>query len=207
MKMDIYTIINESKDSKLFELDEVENLYALTNDSILFNIIATDEKNKNKDEEQSFIAKFAEIILKNKDDFWNAKNNDKLSDFINNLSKEIKKKIKHSKKIKKELFEKMNKVAENYGSNIKSSENPNSVVFKLFLSDYNSKYAFTWKAFKETKKIYEKSHILEGEDIYILKSLLEKDPKIDKVVDSTIFSKQNRPLSKEIIDKIKEKIG
>ena len=108
---------------------------------------------------------------------------------------------------KKELFEKMNKVAENYGSNIKSSENPNSVVFKLFLSDYNSKYAFTWKAFKETKKIYEKSHVLEGEDIYILKSLLEKDPKIDKVVDSTIFSKQNRPLSKEIIDKIKEKIG
>lgn len=207
MKMDIYTIINESKDSKLFELDEVENLYALTNDSILFNIVATDEKNKNKDEEQSFIAKFAEIILKNKDDFWNAKNNDKLSDFINNLSKEIKKKIKHSKKIKKELFEKMNKVAENYGSNIKSSENPNSVVFKLFLSDYNSKYAFTWKAFKETKKIYEKSHVLEGEDIYILKSLLEKDPKIDKVVDSTIFSKQNRPLSKEIIDKIKEKIG
>ena len=207
MKMDIYTIINESKDSKLFELDEVENLYALTNDSILFNIIATDEKNKNKDEEQSFIAKFAEIILKNKDDFWDAKNNDKLSDFINNLSKEIKKKIKHSKKIKKELFEKMNKVAENYGSNIKSSENPNSVVFKLFLSDYNSKYAFTWKAFKETKKIYEKSHVLEGEDIYILKSLLEKDPKIDKVVDSTIFSKQNRPLSKEIIDKIKEKIG
>ena len=207
MKMDIYTIINESKDSKLFELDEVENLYALTNDSILFNIIATDEKNKNKDEEQSFIAKFAEIILKNKDDFWNAKNNDKLSDFINNLSKEIKKKIKHSKKIKKELFERMNKVAENYGSNIKSSENPNSVVFKLFLSDYNSKYAFTWKAFKETKKIYEKSHVLEGEDIYILKSLLEKDPKIDKVVDSTIFSKQNRPLSKEIIDKIKEKIG
>ena len=145
--------------------------------------------------------------LKNKDDFWNAKNNDKLSDFINNLSKEIKKKIKHSKKIKKELFEKMNKVAENYGSNIKSSENPNSVVFKLFLSDYNSKYAFTWKAFKETKKIYEKSHVLEGEDIYILKALLEKDPKIDKVVDSTIFSKQNRPLSKEIIDKIKEKIG
>lgn len=207
MKMDIYTIINESKDSKLFELDEVENLYALTNDSILFNIVVTDEKNKNKDEEQSFIAKFAEIILKNKDDFWNAKNNDKLSDFINNLSKEIKKKIKHSKKIKKELFEKMNKVAENYGSNIKSSENPNSVVFKLFLSDYNSKYAFTWKAFKETKKIYEKSHVLEGEDIYILKSLLEKDPKIDKVVDSTIFSKQNRPLSKEIIDKIKEKIG
>ena len=207
MNMDIYTIINESKDSKLFELDGVENLYALTNDSILFNIIATDEKNKNKDEEQSFIAKFAEIILKNKDDFWNAKNNDKLSDFINNLSKEIKKKIKHSKKIKKELFEKMNKVAENYGSNIKSSENPNSVVFKLFLSDYNSKYAFTWKAFKETKKIYEKSHVLEGEDIYILKSLLEKDPKIDKVVDSTIFSKQNRPLSKEIIDKIKEKIG
>ena len=207
MKMDIYTIINESKDSKLFELDEVENLYAVTNDSILFNIVATDEKNKNKDEEQSFIAKFAEIILKNKDDFWNAKNNDKLSDFINNLSKEIKKKIKHSKKIKKELFEKMNKVAENYGSNIKSSENPNSVVFKLFLSDYNSKYAFTWKAFKETKKIYEKSHVLEGEDIYILKSLLEKDPKIDKVVDSTIFSKQNRPLSKEIIDKIKEKIG
>ena len=207
MKMDIYTIINESKDSKLFELDEVENLYALTNDSILFNIVATDEINKNKDEEQSFIAKFAEIILKNKDDFWNAKNNDKLSDFINNLSKEIKKKIKHSKKIKKELFEKMNKVAENYGSNIKSSENPNSVVFKLFLSDYNSKYAFTWKAFKETKKIYEKSHVLEGEDIYILKSLLEKDPKIDKVVDSTIFSKQNRPLSKEIIDKIKEKIG
>lgn len=205
MKMDIYTIINESKDSKLFELDEVENLYALTNDSILFNIVATDEKNKNK--EQSSIAKFAEIILKNKDDFWNAKNNDKLSDFINNLSKEIKKKIKHSKKIKKELFEKMNKVAENYGSNIKSSENPNSVVFKLFLSDYNSKYAFTWKAFKETKKIYEKSHVLEGEDIYILKALLEKDPKIDKVVDSTIFSKQNRPLSKEIIDKIKEKIG
>lgn len=205
MKMDIYTIINESKDSKLFEPNEIENLYALTNDSILFNIVAMDEKNKN--EEQSSIAKFAEIVLKNKDDFWSAKNNDTLTDFSNNLTKEIKKKIKHSKKVKKELFEKMNKTAESYGNNIKSSENPNSVVFKLFLSDYNSKYAFTWKAFKETKKTYEKSHVLEGEDIYILKALLEKDPKIDKVVDSTIFSKQNRPLSKEIIDKIKEKIG
>lgn len=207
MKMDIYTIINESKDSKLFEPNEIENLYALTNDSILLNIVAVDDKNRKKNEEQSPIAKFAEIILKNKDDFWRAKNDDTLVDFTKNIAKEIKKKIKHSKKIKKELFRKMNKIAESYGSNIKSSENPNSVVFKLFLSDYNSKYAFTWKAFKETKKNYEKSHILEGEDIYILKALLEKDPKIDKVVDSTIFSKQNRPLSKEIIDKIKEKIG
>ncbi len=157
----------------------------------------------------------------------------KLDDFNKELNNEIKKKIKKDRKeTKKELFDKMNEVAKDYqSSELKSTEeNPNSVIFKLFLNEWNTKYAFTWKSFKELKKNYEKTHILEGEDLFILKALLEKDPNIakkaavdsrkadfakgkigkdisGKVIDSTVFSKGNNTLTKETIEKIKEKIA
>ena len=86
------------------------------------------------------------------------------------------------------------------------------------------------KSKKEWRKNYEKTHILEGEDLFILKALLEKDPNIakkaavdsrkadfakgkigkdisGKVIDSTVFSKGNNTLTKETIEKIKEKIA
>ena len=96
---------------------------------------------------------------------------------------------------------------DNDGKITMADSSPNSVFFKLFLTEYNTKYAFTWKAFKEAKRLYEKSHPVDGEDIYVLKSLLEKDPRIEKIVDSTVFCKSARTLTSSTIDKIKEKIG
>lgn len=210
MKFDIYTVINEAKDSKTLDLDELTKLFSLANEQVLFNIVAKEDAEKKDDEEKSKIYDFAELVLKNRDNFWTAKRADNLEDFLSEFNKDIKEKIKKDrKKTKRELFDQMNNIAQNMsqtGSDT-SETSANAVVFKLFLNEYNTKYAFTWKSFKETKRNYEKGHILEGEDIYVLKALLEKDPKIQKVVDSTVFCKSSHSLSDAVIDKIKEKIG
>lgn len=229
MKMDVYRVINEAKDSKIIDKNEMEKIYSLANDAILMRIAAAEDSK----EEDTDVGKLAEIIIKNRDDYHFAKKDDELDDFNKELNNEIKKKIKKDRKeTKKELFDKMNEVAKDYqSSELKSTEeNPNSVIFKLFLNEWNTKYAFTWKSFKELKKNYEKTHILEGEDLFILKALLEKDPNIakkaavdsrkadfakgkigkdvsGKVIDSTVFSKGNNTLTKETIEKIKEKIA
>ena len=206
--MDIYRIIQESKeDKKLFSDSEINKLYSFANNNILLNIIAKDEV-KNKDEKTD-IAKMASIILKNKNDFWEYKYNDEENEFNKELSLKLKKEFKkETKDIISSLFRKMDETAENLEvTSAETSDNPNVVIFKMFLNEYNTKYAFTWKAFKQVKREYEKNHTLEGEDIYSLKSMLEKDEKIDKIVDSTVFCKSSKTLSDSTIDKIKEKIG
>lgn len=228
MKMDVYRVINESKDSKIIDNDEFKRLFSFANDAILMKIVA-----KEDEDEFSPEAKMAEIILKNRDDYQEAKRAEKLDDFYKDLNSEIKKKIKKDRKeTKKKLFDKMNEIAKEYKyvENQTTDENANVVVFKMFINEWNTKYAFTWKAFKNLKKEYEKTHILEGEDLFVLKSLLEKDPNIarkkgfdlskadiangkiakdisGKVTDSTVFSKANNTLTKDTIEKIKEKIA
>lgn len=230
MKMDIYKVINEAvQDSRVIDKEELDRLFSFANDAILMRIIAKDDDEDKKSEE----TKLAELVVKNKDDYFFAKKNDEIDDFLKEFNSEIRKEIKKDRKeIKKKLFEKMNEIAKDYQqSELKATdENANVVVFKMFLNEWNTKYAFTWKAFKNIKKDYEKTHILDGEDLFVLKSLLEKDPNIakkrsfdlkyadlsngkvakdtsGKVTDSTVFSKNNNTLTKQTIEKIKEKIA
>lgn len=205
--MDIYRIIRESKEGKLFNIDELNRLYSFANDQILLNIVAKNDQAKDDDKEE--LADMAEIILKNRDNFWASKHDDKLEEFSKELETEIKKTIKQKRMdIKKTLFNRIDEVAQSNSQKIDDGEeNPNSIFFKLFLNEYNTKHAFTWKAFKDTKKRYEKAHPVGGEDIYILKSVLEKDPKIEKVIDSTVFCKAAHSLSDDVIEKLKEKAG
>lgn len=198
--MDICNIVLESKDSRILTPKDVERIFSFGNEKILFKIVAENEKEP--------IGKFASIILKNRNNFWENKHSDKIEDFTYDLNNILKKEIKKVKKVKKELFNLMNKYAdEGVGKLIDVSDSPNVVFFKLFMQEYNDKYAFTWRAFKEVKRNFEKSHPVEGEDIYILKQLLEKDPNIVKITNSTLFCKSQHTLSDSTIKKIKEKIG
>lgn len=206
MRMDIYSIIREAKEN-LLDLDETKRIFSLANDGILFKIVAKEDEK----EEKSDIVKFAEYILKNRDNFWEAKRNENLEEFNKDLNNDLKQIIKKDREeVKRNLFDEMNKLVtdtNNDGKVDTADSSPNVVFFKLFLNEYNNKYAFTWKAFKETKRLYEKSHPVDGEDIYVLKSLLEKDPKIEKIVDATVFCKAAHSLTDKTIEKIKEKIG
>ena len=74
MRMDVYTVINESKDSKTLDIEELNRLFSLANEQILFNIVAKEDIN-DKDE-KSDVYDFATIILKNRDNFWTAKKKD-----------------------------------------------------------------------------------------------------------------------------------
>lgn len=199
--MDVYSVINESKKSKVLSDDEIDRIFSLGNEGILLKIVAGDK-------DEGLEAKFATVILKNRGEYWENKHADTMDDFSKELNKELKKKVKKANKAKDLLFDKMNKMAaDGIGLAINVSDSPNLVFFRLFMNEYNNKYAFTWKAFKEVKREYEKSHPVVGEDIYTLKQLLEKDPKIVKVVDSTVFCKAQNTLSKSILDEIKEKLG
>ena len=90
MKMDIYRVINEAKDSKIIDKDEMEKIYSLANDAILMRIAAAEDSK----EEDTDVGKLAEIIIKNRDDYHFAKKEDELDDFSKELNTEIKKKIK-----------------------------------------------------------------------------------------------------------------
>lgn len=199
--LNIYKIINEIEETKVIDSDNLDDLFHIDN-KVLFQLIV-------KEKEKTDIAKVSELIIKNKDEFYSASKDDELDDFYKDINKQIKKIIKTDKKeFKKEFLGKIEVVK----NSIKQAEDtshdtPNVIIFKLFLREYNTKYSFTWRAFKEVKREYEKSHVLEGENIYSLKSLLERDPKIDKVTNTTVFCKSEETLSDSIIEKIKNKIG
>ena len=111
--MDIYRVINEAKDSKIIDKDEMEKIYSLANDAILMRIAAAEDSK----EEDTDVGKLAEIIIKNRDDYHFAKREDELDDFSKELNTEIKKKIKKDRKeVKKELFNKMDEIAKDYQS-------------------------------------------------------------------------------------------
>ena len=60
---------------------------------------------------------------------------------------------------------------------------------------------------KDIKKQFEKNHPLEGENIYNLKSFLEKNSTIEKIDNNTIFSKEQHTLPDKCIEKMLEKIN
>lgn len=194
--MDIYNVINESKNSKILDDNDIERLFSGNLDSVLFSFTT----NKNED-----ISEFASLILKNRTNYQVAKKNDKLKDFKNDLNSSLKKNIDKANKIKRNFFELLDSYKNITSNKIETDISPNAVVIRLFLKEYDTKYAFTWKAFKKVKKDYEKNNLLEGEDIYILKSILEKSPNIQKVIDSTVFCKSAGTLSDKIINKLKER--
>lgn len=202
--MDVYTIINEAKEGDLFDEDEINQLFSFNNANLLIKIAAQDEA----DGKETEIGKLASFILKNRDNYQISKKEEKLEDFKKDFNFDLKKQFKKNRKnLKKELINKVNEMAQNTTLLNVEQDDPNKVVIKLFWQEYNNKYAFTWKAFKETKRQYEKSNPLEGEDLYVLKSLLEKDPNIMKVKNGTLFCKAQNTLSDYTIKKIKEKIG
>lgn len=193
--LSINRIIKESEESI-----SSEDLFNIDN-KVLFQLIL-------QEKEKTDLVKVAELILKNKDEYYAANKDDELDDFYKDINRQIKKIITDKSEFKKEFFEKV----DNIKSNLKNMEDtsfdtPNVIIYKLFLKEYNTKYSFTWRAFKEVKRNYEKSHVLEGENIYSLKSLLERDPKIDKITNTTVFCKSNNSISDSILEKIKNKIG
>ena len=225
--MDVYRVINEAKKSNLIDIEEMNKIYSLSNDAILMQIFAQEDLK----DEKTDVGKLTELLLTNKYDYHLAKKNDELPSFNKELNSKIKKILsKDKEKVKRELFDKINEIAKNYQiDKVNHQTSPNTIVLRLFLNEWNTKYAFTWKSFKDLKKEYEKTHTLEGENLFVLKSLLEKDPNIvkatgidtkkmdlakgkiakdvsGKITNSTVFSKPNNSLSKKTIEKIKEKI-
>ena len=198
--MDVYSVIREAKDTKeLLSTEELNKLFSPSLERTLFTII-------NNNENEDFV-KLSEIILKKRGAYQEAKLKEKLDDFKDEIISDFKtilKKDKHEKL--EEFFEHTDKVAEVANKYIQTAEDdPNSIIFKLFLNEYNTKVAFTWKAFKMVKKDFEKNHPLTGENIYNLKSLIEKYSDIEKIENNTVFSKESHTLSDKCLEKIKEK--
>ena len=104
--MDVYSVIREAKEN-LLDLDETKRIFSLANDGILFKIVAKEDEK----DEKSDIVKFAEYILKNRDNFWEAKRNETLEDFNKDLNNELKQIIKKDREeVKRNLFDEMNKL-------------------------------------------------------------------------------------------------
>lgn len=227
--MDVYRVIKEAKEPRLIDMDEMDKLFSFANAPILTRIAAREDRKDEKSDEH----KFVELIAKNRDDYFWAKDRDTLDDFNKEFNSDIKKMFKSKREdVKKKLFDDIDEIADAYkpSNDSLASANPNTVVFKMFLNEWNTKHSFTWKMFKRLKKDYEKTHILEGEDLFVLKSLLEKDPNIvnqrsldfrradaergkiakdvsGKVTDSTVFSRANNTLARETIEAIKKRIA
>ncbi len=199
--MDIYKIIRESKEDYSIDETTVDYLYSTIVEKTLLSMI-------NNEEDNDEFNNIAEKILKKRDDYHTAKKENKMEQFISDLNNDF---IKVFKSDRKERTEEFINYINQYSKNIKNTiskinNNPDILIFKLFLKEYNEKESFTWKQFKNIKRIFEKSHPLEGENIYNLKSLLEKDPNIEKIKDETVFSKSLGSLSKKTIEKINDKI-
>jgi hypothetical protein len=213
--MDIYNVINESKAKKtIISSEEASKLFSIPNENILFRIAG------GLDEDDDLMD-LVELILKSKDDYYAAKED--TEDFLKEFNFKLKK-IKNVKKLKEELFGKMDDLAKNYNYIEKNPDAPNSIILKMFLNEWNTKHSFTWRGFKQVKKNYEKNHILSGENLFVLKEILEKDPHIasrngfeksksgrikdvsGKVVDGTIFCKAAHTLSNDTIEAIKKRI-
>lgn len=200
--MDIYNIIRESKkDEEILTHEQIERLYSPFIEEILFQIINMDEKED--------YSKICEKILKKRDDFQTAKLNDDFEDFEKDLINDFTKVFKLDKKKKIEEFLDYVEKLSNKNSRImfKVANDSDIIIFKLFYDEYNNKASFTWGQFKKVKKIYEKNHPLKGENLYNLKSLLEKDPRLEKIDNNTLFSKHAHTLTDKTVDKIKEKIS
>lgn len=202
--MDIYKIIRESTDTKeLLSIGDIDFLFSPTTEKSLFYIINKDDEDTKK------FNSIAEKILKKREDYQIAKHKDNLDEFKKEIAGIFKSVFKLEKKEKKEeLFDYLKNKSEEVSKVINLGKfEPDNIIYRLFLKEYNTKYAFTWKAFKDVKREYEKNHTLEGENIYNLKSMIEKYNNIDKVYNNTVFSKENNPFSEKFLEKINDKIN
>ena len=202
--MDIYKIIRESTDTKeLLSIEDIDFLFSPTTEKSLFYIINKDDEDTKK------FNSIAEKILKKREDYQIAKHKDNLDEFKKEITGIFKSVFKLEKKEKKEeLFDYLKNKSEEASKVINLGKfEPDNIIYRLFLKEYNTKYAFTWKAFKDVKREYEKNHTLEGENIYNLKSMIEKYNNIDKVYNNTVFSKENNPFSEKFLAKINDKIN
>lgn len=202
--MDIYKIIRESTDTKeLLSIEDIDFLFSPVTEKSLFYIINKDDEDTKK------FNSIAEKILKKREDYQIAKHKDNLDEFKKEITGIFKSVFKLEKKEKKEeLFDYLKNKSEEVSKVVNLGKfEPDNIIYRLFLKEYNTKYAFTWKAFKDVKKEYEKNHTLEGENIYNLKSMIEKYNNIDKVYNNTVFSKENNPFSEKFLTKINDKIN
>ncbi len=202
--MDIYKIIRESTDTKeLLSIEDIDFLFSPSTEKSLFYIINKD------DEDTKEFNNIAEKILKKREDYQIAKHKDNLDEFKKEITGIFKSVFKLEKKEKKEeLFDYLKNKSEEVSKVVNLGKfEPDNIIYRLFLKEYNTKYAFTWKAFKDVKREYEKNHTLEGENIYNLKSMIEKYNNIDKVYNNTVFSKENNPFSEKFLTKINDKIN
>ena len=202
--MDIYKIIRESTDTKeLLSIEDIDFLFSPVTEKSLFYIINKDDEDTKK------FNSIAEKILKKREDYQIAKHKDNLDEFKKEITGIFKSVFKLEKKEKKEeLFDYLKNKSEEVSKVINLGKfEPDNIIYRLFLKEYNTKYAFTWKAFKDVKREYEKNHTLEGENIYNLKSMIEKYNNIDKVYNNTVFSKENNPFSEKFLEKINDKIN
>lgn len=202
--MDIYKIIRESTNTKeLLSIEDIDFLFSPVTEKSLFYIINKDDEDTKK------FNNIAEKILKKREDYQIAKHKDNLDEFKKEITGIFKSVFKLEKKEKKEeLFDYLKNKSEEVSKVVNLGKfEPDNIIYRLFLKEYNTKYAFTWKAFKDVKKEYEKNHTLEGENIYNLKSMIEKYNNIDKVYNNTVFSKENNPFSEKFLTKINDKIN
>lgn len=202
--MDIYKIIRESTNTKeLLSIEDIDFLFSPVTEKSLFYIINKDDEDTKK------FNNIAEKILKKREDYQIAKHKDNLDEFKKEITGIFKSVFKLEKKEKKEeLFDYLKNKSEEVSKVVNLGKfEPDNIIYRLFLKEYNTKYAFTWKAFKDVKKEYEKNHTLEGENIYNLKSMIEKYNNIDKVYNNTVFSKENNPFSEKFLEKINDKIN
>lgn len=200
--MDIYKIIREAKNTEeIISDEEINSLYSGVSEKAIFSIINSDDN--------ELFSKISEFILKRREDYKIAKHDETFEDFFNEIRFGLKKIIKSDKrKTIDEYLELVSNITEKLQNIINTEENdPNSTLFRLFFNEYNTKQIFTWKNFKDTKKQFEKNHPLEGENIYNLKSFLEKNTNIEKIDNNTVFSKEQGTLSDKCIEKLIEKFS
>lgn len=199
--MEIYTLIREAKETNLISNEEIESLFSPTSEKSMFAII-------NNDSNELF-SEVAEAILKMREDYKIAKHNDEMESFYKDISSKLKKILKTDKRKKLEDFLNLVSTTSEQMANIIRAEmkDPNTALFRLFFNEYNTKQIFTWRNFKDTKKQFEKNHPLEGENIYNLKSFLEKNTSIEKIDNNTVFSKEQGTLSDKCIEKLIEKFS
>lgn len=198
--MDIYKVINESKKNTGFSEEEIDRVFSLSNEQIMYYIIAKYEKEDEYKEER----KLAEFILKRKDEYWKAVNDKSISKFTKDFNEDFSVRFEHRKKQKKKLFELIDLTAGTMSGKVETGVSINAIAIKLFLKEYNTKYAFTWKAFKQVKKLYDKTHPVEVNDMSALKRILEKEFKLGDINNTTVFCKTNHTLSNEVLELLKK---
>ena len=150
--MDVYKIIREAKDTeKLLDSENIDFLFNPISCKVMFTIINNDENELDNE--------ISEFLLKKREDYKLSKHNDELDNFVKDINSGLKKILKSNKHEKiNEFIEQIKNKSERFQNITKEiNDNPNSILFRLFINEYNTKSIFTWKNFKDIKKQFEKN--------------------------------------------------